>query len=96
MSNVVPFPGVILTARETGEPPERPPVPDVRCPVCVYSTVSDHPVVKCDRCGAEHHEPCFWRGLSLDEWLAYLRWVHGTDERDREMICAACRPAGDA
>jgi hypothetical protein len=95
------FPGVTLTARELGsETPPRPTVTSTPCPVCAAAIRSDDfDVIRCTRCRAEYHGPCFWRVLPIGEWVAYLTWVYASPLEDldrREYRCAACRPAGDA
>jgi len=96
MSNVVPFPGVTLTTRETGsDDPPRPPVTSKPCPVCAAPIRSDDfEVIRCTKCRTDYHTPCFWRVLPIAEWAAYLAWVYEAPINDldgREYICAACR-----
>ncbi len=96
MSNVVAFPCVTLTARETGsDDPPRPSMTSKPCPVCAAPIRSDYfDVIGCDRCRTEYHVPCWWRVLPIGEWVGYLTWVYespleGLDRR--EYLCAACR-----
>jgi len=94
MGNVVAFPGVILTKRETGsEQPPRPPVTSTPCPLCaarVWS--SDMDAIGCGQCRRWYHAPCFWRVLPIAEWIAFLTWIDETSaDQEMDFICAACR-----
>lgn len=88
-ARVIAFPGVTLTE----DAPARPAPISTPCRVCSYPIRSNESegVIDCSRCGAVAHEPCFWRLLPLEEWIAYIRWITETEEVDRDYICAACR-----
>ena len=46
------------------------------------------------QCGMKMHHACYWgRIASLDEWLAFARWLEdsGDGNWDVPTICAACR-----
>jgi len=58
-------------------------------------------VVRCARCGVKYHEPCFWRGLPLSEWVEYIQRAMENDANEEdegddqdedsfEIICAVC------
>src|SRR5262245_59492611 len=90
-----------------GDPPKLP----ASCPVCNCPFGSTEEgtmrVVRCARCGVKHHEPCFWRVLTLEEWVKYVQAAmeikEEEDEEDEEddedkdgedgfeIICAVCR-----
>jgi hypothetical protein len=79
-----------------GDPPKLP----VSCPVCNCPLGPKEEdilrVVRCARCGSKHHEPCFWRMLSLEEWVEYIQSAMETNEEEEdeegpEIICAECR-----
>ena len=99
MGNVVAFPGVTLTTRETrSDDPPRPPATPKPCPVCAYPISADeYEVWYCDGCKALLHGPCYWgRVAPLQEWLDYLKWVESLDfDKDPgphfPVVCSACR-----
>jgi hypothetical protein len=59
-------------------------VPCLQLPLGAYRRRHLLRVVRCARCGAKHHEPCFWRMLPLEEWVEYIQWAMETNEERRK------------
>jgi predicted Fe-S protein YdhL (DUF1289 family) len=51
----------------------------------------------CPGCERTYHEPCFWRGVPLEEWKDLISRLMAAEDAGAvvsESVCAACRQGG--
>jgi hypothetical protein len=68
--------------------------PSTRLPRQCQAALAKYEAARLTGRGLEHHAPCVWRALPIQEWVAWLTGGYETplEELDRrDYVCAACR-----